>query len=90
MSHDDDGPGIIILSVEIPPEAAECLDNFIGIKGGTREEVAAFYVCVSHGIVPLHNREKTDLPEQAAEAAHEAAGGEGGDPAEDSGANDPE
>jgi len=75
MSNGDDddetGGAIIILSVEIPPELAECLDRKAkhGPFGANRAEVAQLYLCNSFGVeVPARK-----VPEQAAPVAEEAA-----------------
>ena len=50
MSHDDDA--LLILSVVISPELAECLDRKVaaGAFGASREEVAQRYLCNSFGV----------------------------------------
>ena len=47
MGHEDED--IIILSVSVSPRVAARLDNLIGIKGATREEVASHDVSAAHG-----------------------------------------
>ena len=67
MSNGDDdetGGAIIILSVVITPELAECLDRKIpsGAFGATREEVAQGYLCRAFSV----EAPAKQLPEQAA------------------------
>ena len=84
MSEEEEG-GVIILSVAITPEVAKSLDNFIGLKGDSREEVASHYVCTPHGVA----RQKCgELPEQASPVADEAT--DGGDGPPDDPADQPE
>ena len=71
MSNDDD-EAVIILSVSLPAECNTPLDNMVanGAYGSTREEVARHFICSRLGVDP---NAVPDLPEQAAEAAVEAA-----------------
>ncbi len=74
--HDDDDDDIIILSVSLPAECAVPLDNLAaaGKYGSSREEVAHHYLCRALGANP--KKAKPELPEQAADAAVAATGGD--------------
>lgn len=82
MSHENNGGGaVIILSVAITEEVAESLDNMIGHKGDSREEVASHYVSRAHGGRSCRHREsevgpaeRPQKPEEAAPAAEQATG----------------